>query len=506
MRRISETSVLKRFIFLGFVLLAAGCSLEKKSAVNRGLQNLTAHYNILFNANDILDQKQDSYALSFVDSYNEILNVYQDTTSRSNTADKDLADAKIKAGKIINVKEQSHYLGDAYLVLGKASYLDGDYYNAVEYFSYVVRSFADKPKLVQQALTWKARSLIYLNRLPQAKLVIDSAITGINPKKKTFIADVYATKMQYDINVQDYADAEAMGKLAVKYSHEKVLRLRWTFILGQLQELNGKNADAVKSYTSIIKSNASFEMAFNANLNRIRIEDVQNGVKTSRIDRLKALMRSENNKDFIDQVYYQIAEIYSVNKDMDNAIKNYKLSVRYSKKNPNQKGLSYLRMADINFKKADYVSAKKYYDSTLFSLSPNYPGYQSIQKKSNNLQLLGDRFNTISREDTLQMLARLDEKTRALRIDAMVNRELLQQQSASGSVQAGNTDVGPQGGSLGGSFYFYNSTAISQGLTILSAAGAIANWRTTGAGATVRAAMSPRTRQRLSTRMLRPTS
>ena len=122
MRHISKTSVLKRIIFLVLVLFAAGCSLQKESGVNRAMQNLTAHYNILFNANEILRQKQEGYALSFVDSYNEILSVYQDTTVRTTTTDKDLADAKTKAGKIINIKEQSHYLGDAYLVLGKAKF------------------------------------------------------------------------------------------------------------------------------------------------------------------------------------------------------------------------------------------------------------------------------------------------------------------------------------------------------------------------------------------------
>ncbi|MGZ3820192.1 MAG: hypothetical protein ACXVB6_06350, partial [Mucilaginibacter sp.] len=134
MRRISETSVLIRIYFLVFVLLLAGCSLEKQSALNRGLQNLTAHYNILFNANELLRQKQDSYALSFVDSYNEILNVYPDTTAKSSASDKDLDEAKLKANKIITIKEQSHYLGDAYLVLGKANYLEGNYFEAVEFF------------------------------------------------------------------------------------------------------------------------------------------------------------------------------------------------------------------------------------------------------------------------------------------------------------------------------------------------------------------------------------
>jgi tetratricopeptide (TPR) repeat protein len=468
LRRISKSSVLKRIIFLLFVLLLSGCALEKQSAVNRGLQNLTAHYNILFNANELLRQKQESYALSFVDSYNEILSVYQDTTSKTATADKDLEEAKVKANKIINIKEQSHYLGDAYLVLGKANYLEGDYFDAVEFFSYVIRSFPKNFKLTQEALVWKARSMIYLNQLPQAKLVLDTAIQNINPKKpgKSVTTEVYAAKLQYDIDVQDYPDAEETAKLAIHYCHDTPLRLRWTFILAQIQELNNKTADAFKNYTRIIKSNVPFEMAFNANLNRIRIEENKTGSKVTRIDRLRSLLKNENNKDFTDQIYYQIAELYLAAKDIDNAMKNYRLSVRYSKKNPNQKGLSYLRLADIYFKnKADYVDAKKYYDSTLFNLSSNYPGYQIIQKKSNNLQLLADRFGIISREDTLQMLAQLDQKTRAAKIDAMVNRQILQQQTAvpdnAGSEALNNNS--PKGGNFGSSFYFYNSNAVNLG-------------------------------------------
>jgi tetratricopeptide (TPR) repeat protein len=464
----SEISVFRRIYFLVFVLLVAGCSLEKQNGVNRALQNLTAHYNILFDANELLHQKQDSYALSFVDSYNEILSVYQDTATQVTTADKDLEEVKVKSGKIINIKEQSHYLGDAYLVLGKANYFERDYFQAVEFFSYVIRSFPTKPKLTEEALVWKARTMIHLNQLPQAKLVVDSAIQNITKKtRKRIIADAYATKLQYDINVQNYDEGEQMAKQAIHYSRDKKQRLRWTFILGQLQELNKKPADAYKSYSRIVNSNALFEMAFNANLNRIRIQENQNGAKVDRIGLLKSLIKNENNKDFTDQVYYQIAELNYNDKKVNDAIKNYRLSVRYSRKNQNQKGLSYLRLADIFFKdKADYISAKKYYDSTLFSLSPGYPGYQGIRKKSDNLQLLADRYGIIAKEDTLQMLAKLDDKARATKIDAMVNAEILKQQAQTAYADNSNNSAdGPGVGSSGSSFYFYNSNAISQGYT-----------------------------------------
>ena len=433
------------------------------------MQNLTAHYNILFNAKEILRQKQESYATSFVDNYNEILNVYQDTVAQSKTPDKDLEAAIIKANTIINFKEQSKYIGDAYLVLGKANYLGANYYNAVEYFNYVIRSFPKRLDLTQEALVWNARTLIYLNELPHAKLSLDTAFQNINPKKRP-PADIYAAKLQYDIDVQDYTGGEEMAKQAVHFCREKLQKLRWTFILAQLQELNQKSAEAFKNYTQIAKSNVSFEMAFNASLNRVRIEDNQNGVKTSKMDRLLALLKDPDNKEFADQIYYQVAQLQMADKDIDKAIKYYKLSVRHSINNQNQKGLSYLRLAEIYFKnKSDYLSAKKYYDSTLTNLPANYPGYQAIQKKGANLQLLADKLQIIALEDTLQSLAKMDEKTRLAVIDKMVSDKILQQQAIANSasaVNAGKSSVGQQISATGSnSFYFYNTNAVSQGYT-----------------------------------------
>jgi tetratricopeptide (TPR) repeat protein len=451
------------------VLIIAGCSLEKKSGFNRVMQNLTAHYNILFNANEILRQKQADYALSFVDSYGNLLSVYQDTIAERNAVDKDLEAAIQRANLIINEKEQSKYLGDAYLVLGKSNFLAANYFNAAEYFSYVTKSFTDKKSMdvVQEARVWKARSLIYLNNLPEAKSTLDSALKNINPKKN-ITADVYATMLAYDIATQDYADGEEMAKKAIEHSNNKSQKIRWTFILAQLQELNSHNEAAVNNYTSIVKSNAAFVMAFNADLNRIRITDERNGIRISRIERLQSLLRNQNNRDFTDQIYYQIGEIYLAANDIDNAVKNYQLSLRARSNNQNQRGLAYLRMADINFKnKADYVSAKKYYDSTLTNLSPNYPGYLTIQKKSSNLQVLADRLHIISREDTLQMLARMDEKTRLEIIDSMVALQTLQRQAATTTAALPNVNTASVGATAsvpnGNNFYFYNASAVSQG-------------------------------------------
>ncbi|MBW4888403.1 tetratricopeptide repeat protein [Mucilaginibacter sp. HMF5004] len=453
-------------------VLVAGCTFEKESAFNRSMQNLTTRYNILFNANDVLRQKQEAYAALYPDNYTEILDVYPDTTLRSKTPDKDLEAVVARGNKIISDKEQSRYIGDAYLILGKANYLQANYFNAAEFFSYVVRNYPKDKNLTQDALVWKARTLMRNNQYSIADSVLDTAMLNIFPKQQN-IADVYATRMQYDIDKEKYAHAEEMGKQAVHYTHDTYHRLRWTFILAQLQELNHHITDAYNNYVRVENSNAQFEMSFNASLNRIRIQESKDGHPISRIDLLRKLLKDDKNADFIDQIYFQIGELYLAQNNVDEAVKNYKLSVRNSTKNFNQKGLSYLRLAEINFKnKADYTTAKKYYDSTLTSLSPTYPGYQTILKKSNNLQLLADRLQTISREDTLQMLAKLDENARLAKVKEISNRQLLQQ--ATTATAKGNMAVNSSSGvpsparntggiSAANNFYFNNASAVSQG-------------------------------------------
>ncbi|OKS87973.1 type IX secretion system periplasmic lipoprotein PorW/SprE [Mucilaginibacter polytrichastri] len=466
---------IKNLVTILFLLcLLAGCSLEKKSGFNRNMQNLTAHYNILFNANNLLLQKQEIYAGSYIDNYNQLLRVYQDTVYHNGT-DKELEAVIAKAENIINIKEQSRYVGDAYLLLAKANYLYGNYFVADEFCNYVIRNYSDKPELSQQARNWRVRTLLNLHQLPLAKAVADTNLTVVfYAKKKYDEASVYAAHLQYDLDAGNYKTGEDMAKRAIKTANDSRLRRRLTFILAQLQELNHEPADAYASYSRIANSNAAFEMSFNAELNRIRIEDVQNNRHISRLDRLKSLLRNENNKEFIDQIYFQIAELYMADSKLDDAIKNYHLSVKNSSKNQNQKGLSYLRLADISFKnKGDYVGAKKLYDSTLLNLSPNYPGYRSIQLKSNNLQLLAEQLRIIAHEDTLQQLASLDEPARAARIDVLAKQHVADVKAAAvastnsafTNTNSPNAQVQTSGTPTASTFYFYNVNSLSQGFS-----------------------------------------
>lgn len=454
------------FLSVFFLLAITGCTLEKESRFNRSMQNLTAHYNILFNARQIILQKQELMAQVYTDDFTEILSVYQDTIAKTAAASKDLEAVTTRANTIINFKEQSHYIGDAYFLLGQINYLNSNYFDAAEFFDYVVRSFPENKELGKSALAWKARSLMKLNQPEKAATVLDTTRLLFDVKKAS-AEDITGADLQFNINQRNYEQAEKLAVQAVALASDAKRKIRLNFILAQLQEVNKKPADAYKSYSKVIHSNASFELAFNATLNSLRIEEKQDGQPTDRMTRLRTLLKDDKNSDFIDQIYFQMGETALASQKIDPAIANYKLSVKNSKRNQKQKGLSYLRLADINFKyKTDYILAKKYYDSTLLNLSPSYPGYQQILKKANNLQLLASRFQIIAQQDTLQALAKLPEAVRAARINLLVDQHVIQQENAPVRVNPtiNNGNVINSTSRSSNSFYFYNPEAVNQGL------------------------------------------
>ena len=438
------------------------------------MQNLTARYNILYNANILLDESIRNLESAYPEDYGQLLSVYKEPTDGAAQSISGNLDSILnKAKTIIDDKLYSNYVDNAYFLVGQANYYKARFFSAAEFFTYVHNSYPESRALRQQALVFQARSILQLDNFKEAGPSLDSAYKHLNDTRRTrrTAADLHATTAQYLIKTGRERDAIDTLKKAIRAKGSKKNRIRWTYVLAQLQERNNQLDEAYKNYTSVVKSNAPFDMAFNAGLNRISIEDARNGQNIDKIARLRSLLKDDKNKDFVDQIYYRIGDVYLSRHETEQATESYNKAIRLSTNNQNQKGLSYLKIADIYFQNGDYVNAKTYYDSTLSTLSHSYPGYDIINKKGNNLELLANRFRVIGREDTLQTLARLSQAERDVRIGALIREQMEKTQALSrnnsspGTMIAGIDQLSAPGTSSEGKFYFNNTTAISQGLS-----------------------------------------
>lgn len=455
------------FIIINFIVLVCGCSLQKETRINRGLQNLTARYNIIFNANNLIAQREDELAIGYTDRYDDFLRVFPDT---GGCTDAKIPDSVIKKAQvIISDKSQSNYVGEAYFLEGQASYFKCDFYNAIEYFDYVYHTYPKATTLGIKARSWKARTLMLSGEEELAGRLLDSAIK-LNDTLKKPDPIAYETKLLWSVNEGEYAGAEKLAQKALDLGLPKRQEWRIRFLLAQLQEINKKNNEAYANYTKIEHSNAPFEMAFNASLNKIRIIDAADGRKVDRSIRMIQLLKDDKNRDFQDQIYYQIAQLKQAEKKYDEAEKYYNLSIKNSTKNQTQKGLAYLRLAELSISRnSDYIAAGGFYEDALTNLPQTYPGYLLIKKKAQNLQFISGKTGIISREDTLQMLAKLPEADRITKIaqiaDSQVKKEQIQNTGVFSGYAEPNMESPQTQITTVGAFYFDNTNAVSQGFS-----------------------------------------
>jgi len=197
----------------------------------------------------------------------------------------------------------------------------------------------------------------------------------------------------------------------------KTTRARYSFILGQLLEDRKENRKAIQYFQKVISLKPDYDLVFNAKIKQARLFDVKSGNISKLKRELYKMTKDVKNTEYLDVIYYTLGEIAEKEKDENQAIANYKLSVKNSIQNPKQKALSYLKLGEISFEQANYTDAGGYYDSTMITLPKDYKDYLVISKRKETLETLIGYIRTIQREDSLQRIAKMNDLDRTRYIE-----------------------------------------------------------------------------------------
>ncbi len=481
------------------VFMIAGCSAEKNTLLSRSYHNLTAKYNVLFNGSESFKKGCDKIAANFDDEYAEILPVFlYGDEEVSSVAVPDMDRTIEKCSKLItlhsitakpevknnkpmspaerdfyNKREYNMYVDDAYVLMGKAYFYKFNYEMAVNIFRRVQNDFGDVPE-VYEAQVWLTR--IY-NETGQykssAQLISDLEGNSNFPDK--LLSLLYTTVADYNLKQKNYPQAISYLEKAVEQEKDKDSRTRYYFILAQLYERTGNLQKSSDYYARVIKMNPPFEMTFNASINQAL--NYQEGYeKAAEIEKeLKKMLRDDKYNDYQDQVYYALGDFYTKEGDQAAAMEYYEKSIQANINNSRQKIRSYLTLADIYYEMPDYIHAQAYYDSILSMIGKDYPDYEMLAKKSGSLSSLVEYVNTVTLEDSVQLLAQLNKQDLYDKIDGIINEEREQRQLEQqrqneerldrqfANEMASRTSRTGQSESESSNWYFYNETARSLG-------------------------------------------
>lgn len=491
---------------VALVALLASCSTEKNTSRSRWWHSFNARYNTYYNGSvayiDASLEKENGNK----DNFTEMIPMYTVGNKKSRELGKANYDKAIekceKAIKLHSItkrpewtksrrkterdiewlsrKEYNPFLWKAWMLMGRSQFYQGAFDEAASTFSYMCRLYATQPAIYGRARAWLAKSYIEQDWLYDAEDVIRNmqrdSIHWRAQKEWDF------TYADYYIHTGDYDKAIPYLKKSIDHEMRKKQKARLCFLLGQIYAATGKNAEAYKAFKSVVRKNPPYELEFNA---RIAMTEVMGALQAKKmVGKLKRMAASDKNKDYLDQVYYAIGNIYLAQKDTLKAISNYEKGNKKATRSGIEKGVLLLKLGDLYWQQEKFSDAQRCYGEAIGLLDKDRKDYEQLSARSKVLDELVPYTDAIHLQDSLQALAKMSEKDRNAAIDRVIAelkrqekeqkrledeknaQQTMQRNGATGNrnnTNRNNTAQTQQNNRQNAVWYFYNAMAVQQG-------------------------------------------
>ena len=482
-----------------FVAAVIGCSTKKNTVGSRRWHAFNARYNTYFNGSQAFIEGNLEKEKGHQDNFTEMLPLYPVGKRESRELGKAMYERAIekcekairrhsiktkpewnsnrrktaKDREWLGRKEYNPFLWRAWLLLGKAQFQKGAFEEAAATFTYMTRVYHTQPMQNGLARAWLAKCYTELGWMYDA----EDVIRNMSRDSMDFraVKDWDYTYANYYIAQRDYQKAVPYLRKVIKHEKRRVQRAREWYLMGQIETQLGHREKAFDAYQHVIRNHPPYQLEFNA---RIAQTEVMPQGSRQKISKLRRMARNDNNKEYLDQVYYAIGNVYLTERDTMQAIAAYEKGNKESVRNGIEKGVLLLTLGNLYWDKERYNDAQRCYGEAIGLLDRERPDYEQLSLRSKVLDELVPYTDAIHLQDSLLLLSEMSEadRMRAINrvIDALKQQEkeardalLAEEAEQRQSTQAGfnqlqlPTPQAPQQGN--GQWYFYNPVAVSQG-------------------------------------------
>ena len=489
-----------------FAAAAIGCSTKKNTVGSRRWHAFNARYNTYFNGSQAFIEGNLEKEKGHQDNFTEMLPLYPVAKRESREIGKSLYDRAIEKSEkairqhSIKVKpewnkdrrktakdrewlgrrEYNPFLWRAWLLLGKAQFQEGAFEEAAATFTYMTRLYHTQPLQYGLARAWLAKCYTELGWLYDA----EDVIRNMSRDSMDFraVKDWDYTYANYYIAQRDYGKAVPYLRKVISHERRRVQRAREWYLMGQIETLLGHREKAYEAYQHVIRNHPPYELEFNARISQTEV--MPEGSK-QKLSKLRRMARNDNNKEYLDQVYYAIGNVYLTERDTMQAIAAYEKGNQKSVRHGIEKGVLLLTLGNLYWDMERYNDAQRCYGEAIGLLDKERPDYETLALRSKVLDELVPYTDAIHLQDSLLLLSEMPEADRLKAInrviDALKKKEkeerdaLLAEEAEQRQIeQFEQADFGqrqpqplpptPQGMQQGnGQWYFYNPVAVSQG-------------------------------------------
>jgi len=488
------------------LLLMVACSTKKNTSTMRWWHSFHARYNTYFNGSQAFIEGSLEKETGNKDDHTQMIPLYTVANKNSKDIGKSQFDRAIeKSEKAIrrhsiksrpvwkknrrktkkdlewlNRKEYNPFLWRAWLLMGKSQFQKGEFEEAAATFGYMARLYQTQPVILARARAWQAKCYAEMNWLYEAEDLITKQRRDSIPRRAA--ADWDYTLADYHIRSEHWQEAVIYLRKAIRHERRKKQRARMWFLMGQIETLQGHRQQAYDAYKRVIRLNPPYELEFNARIAQSEVMAATDAKNT--IKRLRRMAASDNNKDYLDQIYYAIGNTYLIQRDTLNAIAAYEKGNEKATRSGTEKGVLLWQLGNLYWQQEKYSDARRCYGEAIGLLDQDRPGYKELAQRSKVLDELVPFTEAIHLQDSLQQLANMPEAERNKAIDRVIQELIRKEKEEKRKQQEAEAEQQLQ--QSGGSnlpqtqtqttrrpttpvsqqsnvWYFYNPQAVSQG-------------------------------------------
>lgn len=488
-------------------VLLLSCSTKKNTSSTRFYHALTARFNTLHNGQVAMQEGIDAQNRTHKDDFTQLLPMYISTNKRTVGIGKSNYETAIeKCEKAIKVhsikkrptikgnkrrtpkqkeflarKEFNPYLYRAWLMMADAQFRKGEFIEAASTLNYILRLYSTQPDITSIAKARLARCYVALEWAYDAEDVLNKMRRDSMSVKGR--QEFENTTAAYHILTEQHKEAIPYLEKSIAHTKGKLQKARMYFLLGQLYQQIGDGQNAYKAYGMVIKKSPPYEMALNARI--MQTEVMSHDKYKQMIARLKRMAKSDKNKNFLDKVYYAIGNIYLSVQDTTHCIWSYEQGAKESTQNGIDKAVLLLRLSQIYWDMENYIDAARTYKQCISILEKDHDDFKESERRSKILTKLEPHLSAIKLQDSLQALAKMEEKDYLAAIDreiaALKQKEKEEEKLAAkkGLSTSKNTNATTNAtgtstlatqrpttsaaGGQKGAWYFYNPSTVNQG-------------------------------------------
>jgi tetratricopeptide (TPR) repeat protein len=449
-------------------MLFLSCSTKKNKSLNRSYHSVVSSYNVLFNGESSIEEGLLQTQESFVDNFWEFLpiekiNLSKEIITVDGIGNEKFLKSEEKAAKtiqkhsmLINNVQYNSKIAQAYLLLGRARYLDQRFIPALDAFNQVYKQNIIVDEWYHSVI-WKAKCNI---RLEQEELAIELLKNLLKKEKLSAKVKADANSVLAMAYLQLQKNDLAIKPLKTASSNEKnkQYKARYLFILGQIYEKKFQNDSAYSTFNKVVNFNRSItrDLLINAKIKTLIYNPLNKNERE-----ISKIIDNIENKPYLDKIYYGYSNMLFLKDSVSKA--EYYLN-KAIKENPSDKDLlsrGYEQISKINFNKSNYVLSGKYLDSTLNNLEKNSKKYWELERRRKGLDRVVQLEENINLYDSLLKLSSYEpSKLNKVLNQIKDKKKKPKPKKKTGPVRNNKTRTG---NSSRPNFYFYDTKLVELG-------------------------------------------